>query len=221
VKISLCDVSLQFPGMVKALLRIDQRELTPNDRVLIRGASGTGKTTLLHVIAGLVDPHKGAVWIDGKDLRVLSEARKCRYRRNTIGVVFQRLNILGHLTALENVLLGEPGKGGKREEASQALKRVGLADIGQRLGNQLSLGEQQRVAVARVLFRRPPVILADEPTSSLDDENANLVMDALFELNHSQANGSDSSGILVVSTHDNRIVSRFSKIWTIRSGEIQ
>jgi putative ABC transport system ATP-binding protein len=214
VEIVFQGIEIQFPGMVKPLLRIDERCIGKGARLLIRGPSGTGKTTLLHVTAGLLDPNRGMVSIEGVRIGDLSESERCRWRRESAGLVFQRLNLLGHLTAQENVMLASPGSGISRESAIAALKRLGVDGLANHQAYHLSLGEQQRVAVARVIARSPRLILADEPTSSLDAYNAELVMGALLET-------AGTDGTLVVATHDERIGSHFSEVWTLEGGTIR
>ncbi|MCA9434923.1 MAG: ATP-binding cassette domain-containing protein [Candidatus Omnitrophica bacterium] len=214
LNIHLSSIRVQFEGMKKPLLQIDDQRAPSGSHLLIRGPSGAGKTTLLHLLAGLLDPQEGAIDIGGNPLHRLSENEKCAWRRNHVGLVFQKLNLLGHLTALENVLLGSPGKGLNREKATAALERLGVHHLADKLAYQLSLGEQQRVAVARVVARKPPLILADEPTSSLDEANAGLVMDVLFETKGHE-------GTLIVATHDDRVAGRFEKTWRLANGVIR
>ena len=214
MEIQLRDVEIQFPSMPEPLLRISDRRVRSGSRLLIRGPSGSGKTTLLHILAGLMEPRRGTASIDGIALSGLDEKQRCAWRRSGVGVVFQRLNLLGHLTALENVLLATAGGTAARARADQALQRLGLAALRERLAYRLSLGEQQRVAVARVVARRPGLILADEPTSSLDLVNAHGVMDALCDT-------ASASGALIVTTHDTRITEHFDQVWTIEDGELR
>ena len=214
MKILLSNIILQFPGMENPLLTIDEHVIEEGSRLLIKGQSGSGKTTLLHVLGGLQDPRQGTVSLNGSLIQALSENQRCRLRRESMSFVFQRLNILGHLTATENVQLGSPGRGITKKIAREALERVGLTRQGDQLAYHLSLGEQQRIAVARVLVHRPPLILADEPTSNLDEENANRVMDALMET-------VGQEGILITASHDDRIASRFSLQWSLQDGKIR
>lgn len=206
------DLVIRFPGMEKPLLEIPEATVKSGERLLIRGASGSGKTSFLHTLTGLLDPAAGDVRLGGKWIARLNERQRCALRRESVGFIFQRLNLLEHLTAVENVQLGVPGKSVTREAAVRALDRVGMARHADSLAFHLSLGEQQRVAVARVLAASPGLIIADEPTSSLDQTNAERVMDALFEA----ARG----GTLLVATHDDRIKSRFARAWTVEGGRL-
>ncbi len=214
MNIDLRKIRVQYEGMDRPILRIDNLTLDSGSHLLIRGPSGAGKTTLLHLLAGLLEPQSGKVEIGGVALQAQTENEKCAWRRNRVGLVFQKLNLLGHLTALENVLLGSPGKGLTLEAAHAALTQLGVDRLSDKLAYKLSLGEQQRVAVARVVARKPPLILADEPTSSLDESNAELVIESLFD-----AKGSE--GTLIVATHDDRVSSRFNEVWRLANGELQ
>lgn len=214
MQVLIRDMTIQFPGMEEPLLHIPEREVRPGARLLIRGPSGTGKTSLLHILGGLMDTYAGQVEVDGQTLSSLREGRRCQWRRERVGMVFQRLNLIGHLTALENVLLGGVPGQNDRTAARHALHRMGLSRQSNSSAWHLSLGEQQRVAVARVIYGSPHLILADEPTSSLDDANATrVVLELLGKV--------PPDGILIVSTHDQRIVPHFSHVWTIEAGEVQ
>jgi putative ABC transport system ATP-binding protein len=156
-------------------------------------------------MAGLLDPVTGSVEFNNQDLRHLSEVQRSHLRRTQIGLIFQKLNLISHLTATENVgLVLDPKRKGTDVELA-ALKRVQLLEQANVYAQYLSVGQQQRVAVARILAQKPQLILADEPTSSLDDENSEAVMDSLFE----QA----ANSTLVVVSHDHRIARRFDKVF--------
>ncbi|TVQ96355.1 MAG: ATP-binding cassette domain-containing protein [Deltaproteobacteria bacterium] len=210
--IVLDGVELRHPGMEKPLLRVPAREIPSGTAVVLRGASGSGKTTLLHVIAGLIPPAAGSITLAGRALATLGESARARLRRHEMGIVFQRLNVLEHLTALENVRLGRPGV--RVADARAALDTMGLADLAGRRAEVLSLGEQQRVAMARVLAARPALLLADEPTSALDDTNTERVVAAL--------RGEVERGCtVVVVTHDARIGDDFGALWRIEDGTVR
>ncbi len=169
--------------------------------MLIRGASGKGKTTFLHMLAGLFLPTTGRVRIGSHDLTEMSDADRCALRRQHIGLVFQKLNLLEHLTAAENIILAS---GVSRARALSSLKVVQMAGRESDRAAWLSVGEQQRVAVARVLAAEPDLLFADEPTSSLDDRNAEFVMSALLDA----AKGKT----LVVVSHDHRVAPAFRNV---------
>ncbi len=176
---------------------------------MLRGASGAGKSTLLHLMAGLMLPTEGAVHVDDRNLNSMNDQERSRLRREHFGLIFQKLNLLTHLTVSENVELSLSGS--SREErakrVAQALARVKMAELAQVRASLLSGGEQQRVAVARVLAQGPMVILADEPTSSLDDENAAFVIKAL----KTAAQGKT----LFIASHDDRLKDSFQDIRTL------
>ena len=182
--------------------------------VAIVGASGSGKSTLLSIIAGLDTPTRGTVRLAGQDLFALDEDARAAVRAHKLGFVFQSFQLLGHLTALENVMLPLELAGRKdaRQAASEMLARVGL---GQRLGHYpkvLSGGEQQRVALARAFVVRPKVLLADEPTGSLDFATGEKVMELMFELNREQGT------TLILVTHDAGIARRCERRIVIEAG---
>jgi putative ABC transport system ATP-binding protein len=182
--------------------------------VALVGPSGSGKTTLLAMLAGLLGPTSGSIMIDGQELSAMREARRARFRRRSIGFTFQANNLVSYLTALENVELmlrlnREFNKAGRRR-AKELLVRLGLEERMNALPRQLSGGQRQRVAIARALINQPALVLADEPTASLDTERAFQVVETLANLVHEQ----DNAGIMV--THDLRLVQytdRVKRIW--------
>lgn len=200
-------------GTIDILRDIDF-ELRRGETVAIVGASGSGKSTLLSVVAGLDTPSTGTVLVDGHDLFALDEDQRAALRAEKVGFVFQSFQLLGNLTALENVMLPLEiaGRRDAREAAVHMLQRVGL---GERLGHYpkvLSGGEQQRVALARAFVMRPAVLLADEPTGSLDFATGEKVMALMFELNREQGT------TLVLVTHDRGIAQRCERRITIEAG---
>jgi ABC-type lipoprotein export system ATPase subunit len=158
-------------------------------------------------MAGLMLPSEGTVHLGTHELNVMSDVERSQLRRSTLGLIFQKLNLLAHLTVSENVELAMPSSGDKVKRVAEALARVNMTEFAQARTSILSGGEQQRVAVARVLAQAPEIILADEPTSSLDDENAAFVMNAL-------KNAAQGKTLLVVS-HDDRLMKSFKDIRTI------
>lgn len=197
--IRLSGVVVRLRDPARLLFRIPRFEIPTGRKLLIHGSSGIGKTTLLHLLAGLFPPDEGEVWLGEHALHALDDAARSGLRRRHVGLVFQKLNLLDHLTAAENVRLAR--RDASPEQVEGALARVGMADKAGQRSAGLSLGEQQRVAVARVLAAAPELLLADEPTSSLDDANTEAVMDALFE-------AADGRTLVVVS-HDHRLAPRF------------
>lgn len=171
------------------------------EHLLVLGPSGSGKTTLLHIIAGLLIPSQGSVTVAQQNLRQLSAAALDRFRGQHIGIVFQRLHLLASLTVLDNLLLAQYLAGVPQDEArlDGVLANLNLADKKRAYPHELSHGEAQRVALARALINRPKIILADEPTSNLDDAHCQQVLDLLKE----QARTCQAT--LVIATHDQRI----------------
>jgi len=182
----------------------------------IVGASGSGKSTLLAIIAGLDRPTTGTVRLDGTDLFALNEDERAGLRARKLGFVFQSFQLLSHLSALENVMLPLEllGQANARGQAADMLGRVGL---GQRLGHYprtLSGGEQQRVALARAFVVQPAVLLADEPTGSLDHATGERVMELMFEMNR------ETGTTLVLVTHDRSIAARCDRQLQIEAGRL-
>ena len=190
--------------------------LNVKETVAIVGASGSGKSTLLSIIAGLDTPTRGTVRLAGQDLFAMNEDERAALRAQKVGFVFQSFQLLGNLTALENVMLPLElsGRRDARQAATEMLARVGLSA---RLGHYpkvLSGGEQQRVALARAFVVKPAVLLADEPTGSLDFATGDKVMELMFDLNREQGT------TLVLVTHDRGIAARCSRYITIEAGQV-
>lgn len=191
-------------------LHIDRGE-----RVFLCGPSGAGKTTLMYTLAGLEPPQQGKVCIMGKDIYALNLRRRALFRNETMGFIFQNYMLMPELTALENASLATAIAGREATERVTALmERVGLADRLHHLPNELSGGEQQRVAIVRALAHDPAIIFADEPTGNLDSRNGNQILDLLFGL--AEENGKT----LVIVTHDAQIASRGDRTLTIRDGVV-
>ena len=197
------------------ILRDIDFSLRRGETAAIVGASGSGKSTLLSIIAGLDTPSSGTVLIDGVDLFARNEDQRAALRAEKLGFVFQSFQLLGNLSALENVMLPLElvGRRDARAAATAMLQRVGL---GERLGHYpkvLSGGEQQRVALARAFVVKPAVLLADEPTGSLDFATGENVMELMFELNREQGT------TLVLVTHDRAIAQRCERRIVIEAGQ--
>ncbi len=186
----------------------------PGATVALVGASGSGKSTLLGLLAGLDTPSAGSVSIDGVDLYALDEDGRAALRKARIGFVFQSFQLLGHLTALENVMLPLELRGDRnaKQKAAAMLERVGLAQRLKHYPKFLSGGEQQRVALARAFVTEPPLLLADEPTGSLDAATGQAVIDLMFRLNREQ------HSTLVLVTHDPAIAALCERQVTIHAG---
>jgi putative ABC transport system ATP-binding protein len=186
--------------------------------VALVGPSGSGKTTMLAMLAGLLTATEGELLIDGQDLSDLNDKERTRFRREKIGFTFQANNLVPYLTALENVELmlrlnKKYGKDG-RQRAKDLLVRLGLEDRLHNLPSQLSGGQQQRVAIARSLIHNPSVVLADEPTASLDTERAFQVVEIFADLIHEQ----QKAGIMV--THDLRMCKHVDKVIQMVDGQV-
>jgi ABC-type lipoprotein export system ATPase subunit len=181
--------------------------LTDKSQVALSGESGSGKTTFLNLIAGILKPDSGLISLAGEMMSALSEPERDRLRAQTIGYIFQTFNLLQGYTCLENVLLGMKfGRGIDRPFAEQLLRRVGLADRFHHYPRQLSTGQQQRVAVARALANRPRLVLADEPTGNLDHVNAREALRLIRE------GCAESGAALLLVSHDREVLGTFERV---------
>jgi putative ABC transport system ATP-binding protein len=197
---------------VEALRGVDL-EIWPEEFVVLLGPSGSGKTTLLNLIGGIEPPTSGSVHVAGRDVSRLDEEGRTRFRRDTVGFIFQFFNLIPTLTALENVeLVAELGRGADR--SVEMLKRVGLGDRLDHFPAQLSGGEQQRVAVARALAGGPRVLLGDEPTGALDLETGRSVLALLHELSH------ELNQTMLLVTHNASIGRMADRVLRMRDGLI-
>jgi len=186
------------------VLEVKAFTLAAGAQLALRGESGTGKTTFLNLIAGILAPDSGGIVLDGQDLAKLGEAGCDRLRAETIGYIFQTFNLLQGHTALENVEFGMAfGRGVDRAHAAALLKRVGLDDKLGHFPRQLSTGQQQRVAVARALANRPQLVLADEPTGNLDRRHGRESLELIREVCR------ESGAALLLVSHDERVLAAF------------
>ncbi len=191
-------------GLRHEVVRIPEFRLEARSQLALSGESGTGKTTFLHLIAGILAPDSGSILFNGQDVARLSESERDRLRAGAIGYIFQTFNLLQGFTVLENVLLGMAfGPGADRARALELLRRVGLGERIHHFPRQLSTGQQQRVAVARALANRPKLVLADEPTGNLDPANAHAVLALIRE-----ACAENGAALLLVS-HDREVLEAF------------
>lgn len=200
-------------GQVNALRQISLT-LPQGEFIAVVGSSGSGKSTLLNLISGIDRPSEGEVWVAGERIDLWSEDQLARWRRRTLGVVFQFFQLLPTLTALENVLLPMSLAGKSDESRARSL----LADMGlsQRVGHlptMLSGGEQQRVAIARALANNPPLLIADEPTGNLDERTGNDIMSILRAL------PAQGTSVLMV-THDARLAAQADRVIQMANGEV-
>ena len=197
---------------VHALRGVDL-EIRPEEFVVLLGPSGSGKTTLLNLIGGIEPASEGEIVVGGSDVTELDEEGRTRFRRETVGFVFQFFNLIPTLTALENVELVAELSGGA-ERAPEMLQRVGLGDRMDHFPAQLSGGEQQRVAVARALAGGPRVLLGDEPTGALDLETGRTVLGLLHELSH------ELQQTVLLVTHNAAIGRMADRVLRMRDGRI-
>ncbi|MEN9783077.1 MAG: hypothetical protein RJA24_420 [Pseudomonadota bacterium] len=205
----LRDVSHQYVG--KEVLRVDTWVAQQGDQWLMLGPSGSGKTTLLHILAGILRPASGQAVIAGQDISGLLAGDLDRFRGRNIGIVLQRLHLLSSLTVAQNVLLAQYLAGVKQDSGrvQEVLEGLDLADKADAHPHALSHGQAQRVAIARAVVNRPRLLLADEPTSNLDDVRCTQALDLLL----SQA--AVCGATLVIATHDQRVKARISNHYVL------
>jgi len=201
---------------VPALLNVDI-SVKAGEFVAIMGPSGCGKSTLLHLLGGLMQPTRGHIWIDGIDIAQLSDPERTEVRRRKVGYTFQRFNLLPTLTARGNIELAKKIHGNGHVhpyKSEEIVAMLGLTDKINFRPSELSGGEQQRVAIARALINQPAIILADEPTGSLDSHNAQQVLNILQTLNE------QLSQTIIMITHDSEAASVAGRIVEMRDGMI-
>ncbi len=196
--------NLEYKNCNKTILSNLNFSIEENNHLLILGSSGSGKTTLLNLMSGLLKPTKGEIFFEDIKFSSLLEEEIDKIRANSFGFIFQKLHLIGHLNVKQNIDLIKNKIDSKKVE--NLILELGLTKKSQQMVSELSLGEAQRVAIARGLANSPKVIFADEPTSSLDDYNTQKVMELILD----QTKQTNST--LIVSTHDKRIKKYFSKI---------
>lgn len=189
-------------------------EVKTGEIIALLGKSGSGKTTMLSLLAGLDKPDQGSILIDDLDLTKLSEEALCDFRAKKLGIVFQQFHLIPHLTALENVLLSFEINGSEdKESALKWLDMVGLKDRADHYPSMLSGGEQQRVAIARALSFGPPLLLADEPTGNLDVETGKYVIEILFKMVR------EKKTTMILVTHDDELAAKADRIVRLVGGK--
>lgn len=219
---------LRVTGLTKEFRSGDQKVMAVRDVTMevpdgtfgaVVGKSGSGKSTLLSLLGALDKPTSGTIELDGQNVTAMKDARLVKYRRDTIGFVFQSFNLIPNMSALENVMLpmefAGTGPKAARERATQLLEQLGVAASKHgRLPGRLSGGEQQRVAIARALANRPKLILADEPTGNLDSTTSKMIIDILKDLAVSQKT------TVIVVTHDNGIAQQAEQTFHLKDGAL-
>jgi putative ABC transport system ATP-binding protein len=194
-------------------------QIDRGDAVALMGPSGCGKTTVLNLLGGMDRPTGGAIWVDGNDVAAMSERQLEHYRLRKVGFVFQFFNLIPSLSAIENLelpmLIAGTPEDQRRSRAETLLETVGLRQKGYKRPEELSGGEQQRVAVCLALVNDPPIILADEPTGNLDSANSKIIADMLIDLARREGK------TVVVASHDPKVVEAFPRVFHMRDGIIQ
>jgi len=214
------DYTLDIAGRPLHILRKVSLRVAPAEVVAIVGPSGSGKTSLLMLLAGLEKASGGQVMVNGRDLGAMNEDELARFRRHTLGIVFQSFHLIPSLTALDNVGLAleiaEPGLSMAqiRDKAAAALAAVGLEGRLDHRPSALSGGEQQRVGLARASVANPPLLLADEPTGNLDQKTGAVVVDLMFDLARRQQTA------VVMITHDPALAAKADRVYTMTQGQL-
>lgn len=207
--LSIRDLVFKYRAAESFELRLGGLDLAAGEQVLLAGGSGTGKSTLLQLIAGLMDPVGGSVQIVGRDIHTLYGASRDRYRGTHVGMIFQTFNLLQGFTALENVLaalmFSDLPSGQHRERAESLLRSLDMQRMHARV-EELSVGQQQRVAVARAVACKPSLVLADEPTASLDPENAGAAIDLILKTCR------ENGAALLCTSHDPTMRQKFTRV---------
>lgn len=189
----------------KPVWKLSELTLNAGDQFLLTGPSGSGKTTLLYTLAGLQPALSGHIIINNTDITTLSEAQRDHFRGQHIGIIFQTLHLVKSLSVLDNLLLASyvATVAQQKNHALELLDHLGIANKAHHLPEQLSQGQAQRVAIARAVLHKPALLLADEPTSSLDDDSCNNVIELITRIAH------ENNTMLIISTHDQRVKTHF------------
>ena len=216
--LSFKDIQLQYQNgsVVTEVIKKISLDISTNEKVAIVGKSGSGKTSLLMLMAGLEKPTKGLISFEGKNITQYKESELTNFRKENIGIVFQSFYLIPSYTTLENVALSLEINFQKNAllQAEQILIKLGLQDRLHHLPSQLSGGEQQRVAIARAVINKPKLILADEPTGNLDTENSKLISDLLFNMTK------EFNSSLCLVTHDKELANQCDRTLLIDDGKL-
>jgi putative ABC transport system ATP-binding protein len=195
----------------RSLLKFKDWKIDSADQWLLLGDSGSGKTTLIHILTGLLKPEHGKVFINSTDIYSLSQRNLDKFRGRHIGLIFQRPHLIKSLTIRDNLRIVQSfaGLASDEKRITDVLEALGIQHKGKDFPHELSQGQLQRVSIARAVLNKPALIVADEPTSSLDDKNAETVLDLLTS--QSSLNGST----LIIATHDKRVKDKFTKQYLV------
>lgn len=205
-------------GSLSMSVKLPHLEMQEGESLVLTGPSGSGKTTVLHLIAGLLNPSAGSIALGSTCLTNLNSGQWDSFRAANLGYIFQNFNLINSLTVRENVFLPGYILGGRdgqdlKQQADRLLALVGLLKKKDSYPSSLSLGEKQRIAAVRAIFNKPSLILADEPTASLDKSNGEILLEILFQL------AKENKSILLVSSHDEKVITRFPRNYEIGEGE--
>jgi len=201
--LSVKNLSYSYDG--KSTIAFPDFDVNQGETLLVLGESGKGKTTLLHLLGGIISPQKGEIHLKGKNFGALKGAQLDKFRADQIGIVFQQAHFIRSINVMDNLKFVQKLSGDKVDEAflSSLIEKVGLSHRATHDTNQLSQGERQRLNILRAVITKPALILADEPTSALDDSNCDKVMNLLHELTE------EVNAALIIVTHDNRLKEKF------------
>jgi len=218
--VKLVNVRREFHQGQETIKAVDGVDLTigKGEFTAISGPSGSGKTTLLNMIGALDDPDGGEIWVEGNNLGKMSRTKKSKFRRDRIGFVFQAYNLIPLLTAYENaefiLALQDVSPAERRERVIGLMADVGLTGLENRRPDEMSGGQQQRIAIIRAMVTNPAIVLADEPTANVDSKTAGRILDLMEKLN------AERHATFLFSTHDHRVIERAKRVIKMQDGRI-